>query len=86
MTANFAALAYLVASVLFIMALRGLSSPETARTGNTYGIAGMVIAGVTTVATNAIVMPMMPRILPWRASAGEDRPRSAMMNSTEATR
>ena len=55
MTANFAALAYLVASVLFIMALRGLSSPETARMGNTYGIIGMVIAVVTTVATPGVV-------------------------------
>ena len=40
--------AYLAASVLFIMALRGLSSPESARQGNMYGIAGMVIAIVTT--------------------------------------
>jgi H+-translocating NAD(P) transhydrogenase subunit beta len=41
--------AYLVAAVCFIMALRGLSSPETSRSGNTWGIAGMVIAIVTTV-------------------------------------
>jgi NAD(P) transhydrogenase subunit beta len=41
-------LAYLVAAVLFIMALRGLSSPETARQGNIFGIVGMVIAVVTT--------------------------------------
>src|ERR1700712_5237483 len=41
-------LAYLVASVLFIMALRGLSSPETSRQGNLYGMIGMAIAvGVT---------------------------------------
>jgi H+-translocating NAD(P) transhydrogenase subunit beta len=45
---TFAALAYLVAAVLFIMALRGLSSPETARLGNFYGIAGMAIAIITT--------------------------------------
>ena len=38
MTANLAALLYLVAGVLFILALRGLSSPATARKGNTYGI------------------------------------------------
>lgn len=49
MPANLTALAYLVASVLFIMALRGLSSPETARAGNFYGIMGMIIAVVTTV-------------------------------------
>ncbi|MEX2643756.1 MAG: NAD(P)(+) transhydrogenase (Re/Si-specific) subunit beta [Acetobacterales bacterium] len=48
MIGNYAALAYLVASVCFIMALRGLSSPESARTGNRWGIAGMAIAVVTT--------------------------------------
>jgi len=41
-------LLYLVASVLFILALKGLSSPETARRGNVYGIVGMAIAIVTT--------------------------------------
>ncbi|MBF0563026.1 MAG: NAD(P)(+) transhydrogenase (Re/Si-specific) subunit beta [Alphaproteobacteria bacterium] len=41
-------LAYLIASVCFIMALRGLSSPETARNGNMFGIAGMVLAVITT--------------------------------------
>src|SRR5258708_7564500 len=51
MTANASALAYLLASVLFILALRGLSSPETARQGNMLGIAGMVIAIATTLAT-----------------------------------
>ncbi|MEE9289750.1 MAG: NAD(P)(+) transhydrogenase (Re/Si-specific) subunit beta [Alphaproteobacteria bacterium] len=55
MTANFAALAYVLASVLFIMALRGLSSPETARMGNVYGIAGMVIAVLTTLGTPGVV-------------------------------
>ena len=45
---NLAALLYLVSGVLFIMALRGLSSPETARRGNTYGMAGMAIAIITT--------------------------------------
>ena len=41
-------LAYLTASVCFILALRGLSSPESAREGNRFGIAGMVIAIATT--------------------------------------
>jgi len=50
MTENLAALLYLVASVCFIMALKGLSSPETARHGNIYGIVGMVIAIGTTLA------------------------------------
>jgi len=42
------ALAYLVSGVCFIMALRGLASPETARHGNLFGIAGMALAIVTT--------------------------------------
>ena len=41
-------LAYLVASVCFILALRGLSSPETSRSGNIFGIVGMTIAVITT--------------------------------------
>lgn len=41
-------LAYLISGICFIMALRGLSSPETARSGNRFGIAGMAIAIVTT--------------------------------------
>jgi NAD(P) transhydrogenase subunit beta len=45
---NFAALAYLVAGVLFIMALRGLSHPTTSQQGNRYGMIGMAIAIVTT--------------------------------------
>jgi NAD(P) transhydrogenase subunit beta len=48
MSANQVALAYLVASVLFILALKGLSSPISARRGNLFGIVGMVIAVVTT--------------------------------------
>jgi NAD(P) transhydrogenase subunit beta len=50
MSIDFAALLYLVASVFFILALRGLSHPETSRTGNMFGIAGMVIAIFTTLA------------------------------------
>ncbi len=45
-----AALAYLVASILFILALRGLSSPESSRTGNNMGMLGMAIAVITTIA------------------------------------
>jgi len=44
------ALLYLIASVLFILALKGLSSPETARRGNAFGVAGMVLAVITTLA------------------------------------
>ncbi|HEX6840064.1 MAG TPA: NAD(P)(+) transhydrogenase (Re/Si-specific) subunit beta [Stellaceae bacterium] len=55
MSANLSALLYLVASVCFIMALRGLSSPDTARGGNIYGIVGMVIAVGTTLALPNVV-------------------------------
>ena len=51
MTENLSALLYLVASVCFIMALKGLSSPESSRQGNFFGIAGMVIAIMTTLAS-----------------------------------
>lgn len=48
MNASLAALAYLVSGVLFILSLRGLSSPETSRQGNTFGMIGMALAiGVT---------------------------------------
>ena len=44
MNANIAALLYLVAGVLFILALRGLSSPDSSRRGNMFGMIGMTIA------------------------------------------
>jgi NAD(P) transhydrogenase subunit beta len=50
MNANLTALLYLVAGVLFILALRGLSNPETSRRGNLLGMTGMVIAIATTLA------------------------------------
>src|SRR5215510_5970992 len=57
MTANEVALSYLAASVLFILALRGLSHPRTARRGNLLGMVGMALAIVTTFAiTNRIDM------------------------------
>jgi len=52
---NLTALAYLLASVLFIMALRGLSSPESARQGNIYGVIGMAIAILATVVRPDVV-------------------------------
>ncbi len=61
MNANVAALAYLVSGVLFILALRGLSSPETSRRGNMLGMTGMVIAvGVTllSLATSGALDPI----------------------------
>jgi len=45
---NFTAISYLVSSVLFILALKGLSSPTTSRQGNVYGMVGMALAVVTT--------------------------------------
>ena len=47
-SANLSAIFYLVSGVLFILALRGLSSPETSRQGNFFGIVGMIIAVVVT--------------------------------------
>jgi H+-translocating NAD(P) transhydrogenase subunit beta len=52
MNDDLSGLLYLVAGVLFIMALRGLSSPETSRNGNLFGMIGMVIAVVTTLAAH----------------------------------
>jgi NAD(P) transhydrogenase subunit beta len=52
MSPNIAALLYLVAGVLFILALRGLSSPVTSRQGNMFGMVGMAIAIVTTLAAH----------------------------------
>jgi len=48
MSANFVYLAYLVAAVLFILTLKGLSSPMTSRRGNMFGMIGMAIAVLTT--------------------------------------
>jgi len=58
MSENLVALLYLVSGVLFILALRGLSNPETARQGNTYGMVGMALAVVTTLAVAAPTQPM----------------------------
>ena len=61
MNASIAALAYLAAGVLFILSLRGLSSPETSRQGNTFGMIGMALAiGVTllTLGTTGALDPL----------------------------
>src|ERR1700709_295324 len=50
MNANLAAVLYLVAGVLFILSLRGLSSPASSRQGNFFGMIGMGIAVATTLA------------------------------------
>jgi H+-translocating NAD(P) transhydrogenase subunit beta len=58
MSVNLAALLYLVSGSLFIMALRGLSSPASSRKGNIYGMVGMAIAIVTTLAISAPTNPL----------------------------
>ncbi|WP_037462425.1 NAD(P)(+) transhydrogenase (Re/Si-specific) subunit beta, partial [Skermanella stibiiresistens] len=69
--AAFAPLAYLVAAICFIMALRGLSSPETSRQGNNFGIAGMVIAIVTTLLLPGLISGLsLPLILAGLAIGG----------------
>jgi NAD(P) transhydrogenase subunit beta len=60
MSANLAAVLYLVAGALFIMALRGLSSPASSRQGNMFGMIGMAIAVLTTL---ALAKPV--GVLPW---------------------
>src|SRR6476619_463164 len=52
MSPNLVALLYLVAGVLFILALRGLSSPASSRQGNFFGMTGMAIAIATTLAAH----------------------------------
>jgi NAD(P) transhydrogenase subunit beta len=52
MTPDIVGLLYLASGVLFILALRGLSNPESSRLGNIFGIVGMVIAVVTTLAAH----------------------------------
>ncbi len=54
MSANLTALLYLLSAVLFIMALRGLSSPESSRKGNLYGMVGMTVAVVTTLLASGV--------------------------------
>ena len=55
MTSNIAALLYLISGILFILALRGLSSPESSRKGNFFGILGMILAIAVTFLTIEII-------------------------------
>ncbi|MES2860436.1 MAG: NAD(P)(+) transhydrogenase (Re/Si-specific) subunit beta [Pseudomonadota bacterium] len=66
MNASIAALAYLASGVLFILSLRGLSSPETSRQGNTFGMIGMALAvGITllTLGTSGALDPVTLALL-----------------------
>ena len=49
MSANFSSVLFLITGILFILALRGLSSPETSRMGNLFGILGMALAIVVSI-------------------------------------
>ncbi|TCT21374.1 NAD(P)(+) transhydrogenase (Re/Si-specific) subunit beta [Thiobaca trueperi] len=53
-TVNHQALAYLVAAILFILGLKGLTHPSTARRGNVYGMLGMLIAVVATLLSREV--------------------------------
>ena len=66
MSPNLVALAYLIASVFFILALKGLSSPVTARKGNLFGMVGMAIAVLTTLT----ITENWPLIVAWIAIGG----------------
>jgi NAD(P) transhydrogenase subunit beta len=56
---SMAMLLYLVAAIFFILALRGLSSPHTARSGNMFGIVGMGLAIITTLTVGQNLIPML---------------------------
>ena len=78
LSANLSAIFYLISGVLFILALRGLSSPETSRQGNFFGILGMIIA----ITVTAIIIPKMPKKFPCLDVSGEESPLNARMNKT----
>ena len=58
MSPNLVALLYLVAGVLFILALRGLSSPDSSRRGNLFGMIGITIAVLTTLGSHPPTSPL----------------------------
>ena len=61
-SANIVALLYLISGIFFILALRGLSSPETSRTGNIFGMSGMTIAIITTLLSIGTLAELMSNI------------------------
>ena len=61
MLVNLVAIAYVISGVLFITALRGLSSPESSRTGNILGMAGMTIAVIATLFSTEIIQDFSSR-------------------------
>ena len=85
MSDNFAALLYLVSGILFILALRGLSSPATSRQGNRYGMIGMGLAVLTTLMyrppADAISWLMVIVAIAIGGSIGAWRARSVQMTA-----
>ncbi len=63
MTSNLATMAYIAATILFILSLGGLSNPETARRGNLYGVVGMTIAVLATVFGPRVTAAGLPWIV-----------------------
>lgn len=70
MTANLSSVAYLGATILFILSLGGLSHPETARRGNLYGVLGMGIAVLATVLGPRVTAAGIPWIIGVMAAGG----------------
>jgi len=70
MTANLSAVAYLAATILFILSLGGLSNPETARRGNLYGMIGMALAVLATVFGPRVTLAGLPWIIGAMACGG----------------
>jgi len=70
-------LAYLIAGVCFILALRGLSSPESSRRGNRTGMIGMAIAVLTTLITH---VPTINGIATGAPLPGQDEPYRKLSN------
>ena len=75
MKADIAALLYLVSGVLFILALKGLSSPATSRAGNRNGMIGMAIAIATTLWVAGVTDPLTWGLIvaAWRSAAASAR-------------
>jgi H+-translocating NAD(P) transhydrogenase subunit beta len=70
MTANIATVAYIAATILFILSLGGLSNPETSRRGNLFGIVGMTIAVLATVFGPRVTTAGLPWIVGCLAVGG----------------
>ena len=82
MNPNFIAAAYLVSAVLFIFSLKGLSSPNGALRGNTYGIAGMALAVITTFFVgHSLILPLIFAAIALGAIVGMTAARKVQMTN-----